>query len=41
MYIYRSEWVNRFWLVKALSSIIQGGQNDVKNAPVCAQYMYM
>ena len=30
-YIYRSKWVNRFWLVKALSGIVQGGQNDSKN----------
>ena len=27
-YIYRSKWVNRFWLVKALSGIVEGGQND-------------
>ena len=39
-YIYRSKWVGHFWLVKALSCIVEGGQNDkskwqVKNAPVC------
>ena len=39
-YIYMLKWVDRFWLVKALSGIVQGGQNDskkktVKNAPVC------
>ena len=28
--IYRSKWVNRFWLVKALSCIVEGGQNDSK-----------
>ena len=37
-YIYRSKWVNCFCLVKALSCIVQGCQNDskkaVKNAPV-------
>ena len=36
-YIYRSKWVNRFWLVKALSGIVQDGQNEskktVKNGP--------
>ena len=26
-YIYRSKWVDHFWLVKALSAIVQGGQN--------------
>ena len=30
-YIYRLKWVDRFWLVKALSGIVQGGQNDSKN----------
>ena len=37
-YIYRSKWVNRFWLVKALSCIVEGGQNDSKNQskmPLC------
>ena len=38
-YTYRSKWVNRFWLVKALSGIVQDGQNDSKNQskkPLCA-----
>ena len=30
-YIYRAQWVNRFWLVKTLSGIVEGGQNDSKN----------
>ena len=30
-YIYRSKCVNRFGLVKALSGIVQGVQNDSKN----------
>ena len=30
-YIYRSKWVDRFWLVKAFSGVVQGGQNDSKN----------
>ena len=30
-YIYRSKWVDHFWWVKALSCIIEGGQNDSKN----------
>ena len=38
-YIYVAKWVDRFWLVKALSDVVQGGHNDskkaVKNAPVC------
>ena len=29
--IYRSKWVDRFWLVKALSCIVEGGQNNSKN----------
>ena len=29
-YIYRLKWVDRFWLVKAFSSIVQGGQKDSK-----------
>ena len=37
--IYRSKWVDRFWLVKALSCIVEGGQNDSQkqsnNAPAC------
>ena len=39
VYMHRSKWVNRFWLVKALSGIVQGGQNDSKNQskmPPCA-----
>ena len=39
-YIYRSKWVNRFWLVKALSCIVEGGHNDSKNQsqmPLCAR----
>ena len=38
-YIYRSKWTDLFWLVKALSGIVQGGQNDNKNhskMPLCA-----
>ena len=38
-YIYRSKWVDRFWLVKALSCIVEDGQNDSKNQskmPLCA-----
>ena len=31
MYIYRSKWVDRFWLAKALSYITEGGQNDSQN----------
>ena len=26
-YIYRSKWVNRFWLVKALSCVVDDGKN--------------
>ena len=37
-YIYRSKLVNRFWLVKALSCVVDGGQKifskPVKNARV-------
>ena len=39
-YIYMSKWVDRFWLVKALSCIVEGGQNDSQNQskmPLCAQ----
>ena len=38
-YIYRSEWVHRFWLVKPLSCIVEGGQKYSKNQskmPLCA-----
>ena len=38
-YNYRSKWVDRLWLVKALSGIVEGGQNDSKNQsemPLCA-----
>ena len=38
-YIYRLKWVDRFWLVKALSCVVAGGQNDSKNQskmPQCA-----
>ena len=38
-YIYRLKWVNCFWLVKALTCIVDGGQNDSKNQsnmPLCA-----
>ena len=38
-YLYRSKWVDRFWLVKALSGIVEGGQNDSQNQsknPLCA-----
>ena len=38
-YIYRSKWVNRFWLEKALSCRVEGGQNDSQNQskmPLCA-----
>ena len=34
-YIYRSKWVDRFWLVKALSGIVQGGQNYSKKQSKC------
>ena len=38
-YIYRSKLINCFWPVKALSGIVQGGENDIKNQskmpPVC------
>ena len=30
-YIYRLKLVDHFWLVKALSCIVKGGQNDSKN----------
>ena len=30
-YIYRSKWVDCFWLVKALSGILRDGQNYSKN----------
>ena len=33
-YIYRSKWVDRFGLIKALSRIVEGGQND-SQMPVC------
>ena len=29
-YLYMSKWVDRFWLVKALSCIVHGGQNNSK-----------
>ena len=32
-YIYRSKWVDQFWLVKVLSCIIEGGQNDSQKCP--------
>ena len=38
-YICRSKWVGRFWLVKTLSCIVEGGQNDGQNqskTPLCA-----
>ena len=34
-YIYRLKWVDNFWLVKALSNIVQNGQNDSKNQSKC------
>ena len=45
--IYRSKWVARFWLVKALSYIVEGGQNDWFNSKKNSQltdfdhYSYM
>ena len=36
---YRSKWVDCFWLVKALSCLVEGRQNDSKNQskmPLCA-----
>ena len=39
-YIYRSKLVDRFCLVKALSCIVEGGQNDSQNQlkiPLCAR----
>ena len=35
-YIYRSKWVDCFLLAKALSGIVQDGQNDSRNVHVCA-----
>ena len=38
-YMYRSKWVNCFWLIKALPGIVQDGQNYSKNQsqmPLCA-----
>ena len=34
-YIYRSKLADCFWLVKALSGIVQDGQNDSKNQSKC------
>ena len=33
--IYRSKWVDCFWPVKALSGIVQDGQNDSKKQSKC------
>ena len=33
-YIYRSKWVDHFWLVKTLSCIVECGQNDSKNQSI-------
>ena len=42
-YIYRWKWVDRLWLVKALSGNVEVGQNDCQNQsklPLCVQLVH-